>query len=267
VLEAFEAEGADAWYKPGAKARFLGNDHDPEAYEQVFDILDVWFDSGSTHAFVLRDRPDGTEDGIADVYMEGTDQHRGWFHSSLLQACGTIGRAPYRNVVTHGFTLDDKGMKMSKSLGKHRRPAGGRGPVRRGYPAALGGAGRLHRGSADRAGDPERHRRQLPPAAQHDALHAGLAGRISPRPTGWRPSDMPELERWVLHRLAELDGGGARGLPRLRLPGRVPGGVPVRHHGPVGLLFRHPQGRACIATATPSGGARRGRCWISCSTG
>jgi isoleucyl-tRNA synthetase len=77
----------------------------------------VWFDSGSTHAFVLRDRPDGTEDGIADVYMEGTDQHRGWFHSSLLQACGTIGRAPYRNVVTHGFTLDEKGMKMSKSIG------------------------------------------------------------------------------------------------------------------------------------------------------
>ena len=110
-------EGADAWYKPGAKPRFLGNEHDPEAYEQVFDILDVWFDSGSTHAFVLRDRPDGSEDGIADLYLEGTDQHRGWFHSSLLQACGTIGRAPYRGVLTHGFTLDEKGRKMSKSLG------------------------------------------------------------------------------------------------------------------------------------------------------
>src|SRR6056297_243904 len=82
VLEAFETEGADAWYRPGAKERFLGNDHDPDAYEQVFDILDVWFDSGSTHAFVLRDRPDGTEDGIADVYMEGTDQHRGWSRST-----------------------------------------------------------------------------------------------------------------------------------------------------------------------------------------
>ncbi|MCA8883844.1 MAG: class I tRNA ligase family protein, partial [Rhodobacteraceae bacterium] len=117
ILEAFEAEGADAWYADGAKERFLANDHNPDDYDQVFDILDVWFDSGSTHAFVLRDREDGTEDGIADVYMEGTDQHRGWFHSSMLQACGTIGRAPYRNVVTHGFTLDEKGNKMSKSLG------------------------------------------------------------------------------------------------------------------------------------------------------
>ncbi|NNJ67091.1 MAG: isoleucine--tRNA ligase, partial [Boseongicola sp.] len=112
VLEAFEAEGADAWYKPGAKERFLGNDASPEEYDQVFDILDVWFDSGSTHAFVLRDREDGSKDGIADLYLEGTDQHRGWFHSSLLQSCGTNGRAPYRGVLTHGFTLDEKGIKM-----------------------------------------------------------------------------------------------------------------------------------------------------------
>ncbi|MCI5097704.1 MAG: isoleucine--tRNA ligase, partial [Rhodobacteraceae bacterium] len=117
IVEAFDAEGADCWYADGAKERFLGNDYAADEWEQVFDVLDVWFDSGSTHAFVLRDREDGTEDGIADVYMEGTDQHRGWFHSSLLQACGTKGRAPYRNVVTHGFTLDEKGMKMSKSLG------------------------------------------------------------------------------------------------------------------------------------------------------
>jgi len=117
ILEAFEVEGADAWYKDGAKERFLSGIVDPDDYTQVMDILDVWFDSGSTHAFTLRDREDGTEDGIADVYMEGTDQHRGWFHSSLLQSVGTTGRAPYRNVVTHGFTLDEKGMKMSKSIG------------------------------------------------------------------------------------------------------------------------------------------------------
>ncbi|MFN6978236.1 MAG: isoleucine--tRNA ligase, partial [Gemmobacter sp.] len=117
IIAAFEAEGADCWYLPGAKERFLGGIVNPEDYEQVFDILDVWFDSGSTHAFVLRDRPDGTADGIADLYLEGTDQHRGWFHSSMLQACGTKGRAPYRGVLTHGFTLDEKGMKMSKSLG------------------------------------------------------------------------------------------------------------------------------------------------------
>ena len=92
-----------AWYKPGAKERFLGNDYDPNEWDKVDDILDVWFDSGSTHAFVLRDREDGSDDGLADLYLEGTDQHRGWFHSSMLQACGTIGRAPYRGVLTHGF--------------------------------------------------------------------------------------------------------------------------------------------------------------------
>ncbi|MDG1101798.1 MAG: isoleucine--tRNA ligase [Ascidiaceihabitans sp.] len=117
IVAAFEVEGADAWYEGGAKERFLGGIVNPDEYDQVFDILDVWFDSGSTHAFVLRDREDGSEDGIADVYLEGTDQHRGWFHSSLLQSVGTTGRAPYRNVVTHGFTLDEKGMKMSKSIG------------------------------------------------------------------------------------------------------------------------------------------------------
>ena len=117
IVAAFEVEGADAWYEEGAKERFLGGIVNPDEYDQVFDILDVWFDSGSTHAFVLRDREDGSEDGIADVYLEGTDQHRGWFHSSLLQSVGTTGRAPYRNVVTHGFTLDEKGMKMSKSIG------------------------------------------------------------------------------------------------------------------------------------------------------
>lgn len=122
VVAAFEAEGADCWYMDGAKERFLGDDHNPDDYEQVFDILDVWFDSGSTHAFVLRDREDGSEDGIADLYLEGTDQHRGWFHSSMLQSCGTQGRAPYRGVLTHGFTLDEKGMKMSKSLGNTIAP-------------------------------------------------------------------------------------------------------------------------------------------------
>ncbi|MFN0114359.1 MAG: isoleucine--tRNA ligase, partial [Paracoccaceae bacterium] len=117
IVEAFENEGADAWYVAGFKDRILNGLHNPQDYEQTFDILDVWFDSGSTHAFVLRDRADGSEDGLADLYLEGTDQHRGWFHSSMLQACGTIGRAPYRGVLTHGFTLDEKGMKMSKSLG------------------------------------------------------------------------------------------------------------------------------------------------------
>lgn len=115
ILEAFEKEGADAWFADGAKERFLGNDHDPVRWQQVMDILDVWFDSGSTHTFTLEDRPDLK--WPADVYLEGSDQHRGWFHSSLLESCATRGRAPYNAVVTHGFTMDEKGEKMSKSKG------------------------------------------------------------------------------------------------------------------------------------------------------
>ncbi|WP_420820770.1 isoleucine--tRNA ligase [Rhizobium tubonense] len=115
ILEAFEKEGADAWFAEGAKQRFLGNDHDHAKWKQVMDILDVWFDSGSTHTFTLEDRPDLK--WPADVYLEGSDQHRGWFHSSLLESCATRGRAPYNAVVTHGFTMDEKGEKMSKSKG------------------------------------------------------------------------------------------------------------------------------------------------------
>ena len=114
ITEAFEKEGADAWFAEGAKERFLGN-HDASKWTMVKDILDVWFDSGSTHTFTLEDRPDLK--WPADVYLEGSDQHRGWFHSSLLESCGTRGRAPYDTVVTHGFTMDEEGRKMSKSLG------------------------------------------------------------------------------------------------------------------------------------------------------
>ncbi|TPK93991.1 MULTISPECIES: isoleucine--tRNA ligase [unclassified Mesorhizobium] len=114
IMDAFEKEGADAWFAEGAKTRFLGN-HDASKWHQVMDILDVWFDSGSTHVFTLEDRPDLK--WPADVYLEGSDQHRGWFHSSLLESCGTRGRAPYDTVITHGFTMDEEGRKMSKSLG------------------------------------------------------------------------------------------------------------------------------------------------------
>ncbi|HEV7417547.1 MAG TPA: isoleucine--tRNA ligase, partial [Tianweitania sediminis] len=114
ILEAFEAEGADAWFAEGARERFLGSRAN-EPWTMVRDILDVWFDSGSTHTFTLEDRPDMK--WPADVYLEGSDQHRGWFHSSLLESCGTRGRAPYDAVITHGFTMDEDGRKMSKSLG------------------------------------------------------------------------------------------------------------------------------------------------------
>jgi len=114
IVDAFETDGADVWFADGARARFLG-ERAGEPWEMVRDILDVWFDSGSAHTFTLEDRPDLK--WPADVYLEGSDQHRGWFHSSMLESCGTRGRAPYDAVVTHGFTLDEHGKKMSKSLG------------------------------------------------------------------------------------------------------------------------------------------------------
>lgn len=120
ILEAFEVEGADAWFADGAKERFLEGVADLDRWHQVRDILDVWFDSGSTHTFTLEDRPDLK--WPADVYLEGSDQHRGWFHSSLLESCATRGRAPYNAVITHGFTMAEDGRKMSKSIGNTIAP-------------------------------------------------------------------------------------------------------------------------------------------------
>jgi isoleucyl-tRNA synthetase len=111
------SEGSDAWFARPAQD-FLGAHYKAEDFDQVFDVVDVWFESGSTHSFVMEDREDGPEKGQqADLYLEGSDQHRGWFHSSLLESCGSRGRAPYKGVLTHGFVLDEKGYKMSKSLG------------------------------------------------------------------------------------------------------------------------------------------------------
>ena len=204
IAEAFETEGADAWYQEGAKARFLGNEYDPEEWEQVFDILDVWFDSGSTHAFVLRDREDGAEDGIADLYLEGTDQHRGWFHSSMLQACGTKGRAPYRAVLTHGFTLDEKGNKMSKSLGNTVAPE----DVTKQYGADIL---RLWVAQSDYTADLRIGQEILKGVADSYRRLRNtmrfMLGALSTFEESDRvaPADMPELERYILHRLAELD--------------------------------------------------------------
>ena len=204
VVAAFEARGADAWYVAGFKEEVLGGLHDPDQYEQVFDILDVWFDSGSTHAFVLRDRADGAADGIADLYLEGTDQHRGWFHSSLLQACGTKGRAPYRGVLTHGFTLDEKGMKMSKSLGNTTAPQEVIGEygadILRLWVAQSDYTIDLRIGKEILKGVADSYRRLRNTMRYMLGALAGFseAERVE-------PAQMPELERWVLHRLAELD--------------------------------------------------------------
>jgi len=202
IVEAFETEGADAWFRDDAKARFLGNDHDHDAWEKVTDILDVWFDSGSTHAFALRDRADGL--WPASVYLEGTDQHRGWFQSSLLQACGTRGRAPYEAVVTHGFTLDENGMKMSKSLGNTVAPQ----DVIAQYGADIL---RLWVAQADFTADqrigPEILKGTADSYRRLRNTMRFLLGALDGFAEAERlaPEEMPELERWVLHRLAELD--------------------------------------------------------------
>jgi isoleucyl-tRNA synthetase len=210
IKAAFEAEGADVWYVQGFKEKILSGIVDPSQYEQVFDVLDVWFDSGSTHAFVLRDREDGSEDGIADLYLEGTDQHRGWFHSSMLQACGTKGRAPYRGVLTHGFTLDEKGMKMSKSLGNTVAPQ----EVIKEYGADIL---RLWVAQSDYTTDLRIGKEILKGTADSYRRLRNtmrfLLGNLSDFSDAEKvaPADMPELERWVLHRLAELDAEVRKG--------------------------------------------------------
>ena len=121
IIAAVEQEGVDAW-EEARKAEYLGPDHNPDDYEMVTDILDVWFDSGCTHAFVLESGRWPDLQWPANLYLEGSDQHRGWFQSSLLQSSATRGRAPYDQVLTHGFTMDAKGKKMSKSLGNTISP-------------------------------------------------------------------------------------------------------------------------------------------------
>ena len=204
IVAAFEAEGADAWYQDGAKERFLGGLVDVDAYHQVMDILDVWFDSGSTHAFTLRDRADGSADGMADLYLEGTDQHRGWFHSSLLQACGTMGHAPYRGVLTHGFTLDAKGMKMSKSIGNTIVPE----KIVQQYGADIL---RLWVAQTDYTNDQRIGDEILKGTSDsyrrlRNTLRFML-GSLADFTEADRVAvaDMPELEQVILHRLAELD--------------------------------------------------------------
>jgi isoleucyl-tRNA synthetase len=201
IADAFEREGADAWYTTDPKA-FLGPGRDPADYEQVTDIADVWFDSGSTHAFVLEKRPDLA--WPASLYLEGSDQHRGWFHSSLLESCGTRGRAPYEAVLTHGFTLDEQGRKMSKSLGNVISPQD---------VVAKSGADilRLWVVSTDYTEDqrigPEILKHQVDAYRRLRNTLRYLLGNLAGFGEAERlaPEAMPELERWVLDRLAELD--------------------------------------------------------------
>ncbi len=201
IVEAFQREGADAWFDDNAKQRFLGEDHDHARWQKVTDILDVWFDSGSTHTFTLEDRPDLK--WPADVYLEGSDQHRGWFHSSLLESCGTRGRAPYDTVVTHGFTMDEEGRKMSKSLGNTVVP---QDVIKQSGADIL----RLWVATTDYWEDQRLGKTIL--QTNIDAYRKlrntirWMLGTLAHDDGANVPlPEMPELERLMLHRLSELD--------------------------------------------------------------
>jgi isoleucyl-tRNA synthetase len=206
IIAAIEAEGADAWFTRDAR-EFLGN-HDAQRFEKVEDILDVWFDSGSTHAFVLEGRADAR--WPADLYLEGSDQHRGWFQSSLLESCGTRGRAPYRQVLTHGFTVTESGEKMSKSLGNAVEPED---VIRKSGAEIL----RLWAALVDYTED-----QRIGPTILQTTVDAyrklrntlryllgALAGFSGAESVTL--DDMPPLERFILHRLYELDRQVRRG--------------------------------------------------------
>ncbi|MHA7884140.1 isoleucine--tRNA ligase, partial [Nitratireductor rhodophyticola] len=199
ILDAFEAEGADAWFAEGARERFLG-ERAGEPWQQVMDILDVWFDSGSTHTFTLEDRPDMK--WPADVYLEGSDQHRGWFHSSLLESCATRGRAPYDTVITHGFTMAEDGRKMSKSLGNQTFPQDimnqSGADILRLWVATTDYWEDQRLGKAIIQTNVDAYRKLRNTIRWMLGTLAHDTGETVPL------AEMPELERLMLHRLAEL---------------------------------------------------------------
>ena len=210
IAQVFEQEGADAWYADGAAARFLLPEHDLAQWRKVDDILDVWFDSGSTHAFTLETRDDlkvrprreGGPDTV--MYLEGSDQHRGWFQSSLLESCGTRGVAPFDVVLTHGFVLDQDGHKMSKSLGNVTAP---QDVIKQSGADIL----RMWVCASDYADDlrigPEILKTTIDTYRKLRNTVRWMLGSLAHLREDDRVAfaDMPELERLMLHRLFELD--------------------------------------------------------------
>jgi isoleucyl-tRNA synthetase len=207
IAKSFDHDGADAWYSRPAQ-EFLGSGYKAEDFQQIFDVVDVWFESGSTHAFCL-DQNNGSSEWPnlqtpADLYCEGSDQHRGWFQSSLMEACGTLGHAPFKNVLTNGFTLDEQGRKMSKSLGNVVAPQEvtekmGADILRlwvmsTDYMQDMRAGAEIFKQTSDLY---RRFRNTL----------RYLLGAID----GFTPAEqvsyveLPELERWTLHRMAEVD--------------------------------------------------------------
>jgi len=201
VADAFESEGGDAWFSSPAE-RWLGNDYAAADYNQIQDVVEVWFDSGSTHAYVLETRPELK--WPADLYLEGTDQHRGWFHTSLLESCGTRGRAPFEAVLTHGFTLTEQGHKMSKSAGTGVDPAD---IIKESGADIL----RLWVTSTDYVEDqrigPDILKFQIDAYRRLRNTLRYLLGALQGFSAAERLEhrEMPELERLIRHRLWELD--------------------------------------------------------------
>jgi len=201
IAAAVDQEGGDAWITSPPE-RFLGNAYNAEEWTQVQDIVEVWFDSGCTHAFVLEQRPDLK--WPADLYLEGSDQHRGWFHTSLLESCGTRGRAPFDAVLTHGFVLDEKARKMSKSLGNVVAPQDvtnqSGADILRLWVVASDYSQDLSIGPniLKQMGDLYRRLRNTLRYLLGNLSGFSEAERVEAK-------DMPELERWVLHRLWQLD--------------------------------------------------------------
>ena len=265
IAEAFEQEGADAWYQAGARERFLGSRAN-EDWKKVDDICDVWFDSGSTHAFVLEDpehfpalagikrKHDGGPDAV--MYLEGSDQHRGWFHSSLLESCGTRGRAPFDVVLTHGFVLDEQGRKMSKSLGNVTAPQDvmkqSGADILRMWVCASDYADDLRIGPEILKTTVETYRklRNTIRWMLGSLAHFHEDDRVA-------PETMPELERLMLHRLAELDELVRKAYAEFDYK-RIFAALSAFHdHRPVGVLFRRPQGRAVLRSDLVARRARR----------
>ncbi|MGI8706019.1 MAG: isoleucine--tRNA ligase [Sphingomicrobium sp.] len=205
IVDAIREQGVDAWDQENA-ARFLGEGRDPDDYEMVGDILDVWFDSGCTHVFTLESGKWPDQRWPADLYLEGSDQHRGWFQSSLLESCGTRGRAPFNAVLTHGFTMDPKGMKMSKSLGNTINPLDlmkeSGADILRLWALSVDFT-EDHRIGKEILGGVADQYRKLRNTFRY--LLGALAGFAEDERVG-DIAAMPELERYMLHLASRLDG-------------------------------------------------------------
>ena len=202
IVEAFRAGGADAWFAAD-HARLLGPDYDLADYEVVNDILDVWFDSGSTHSFVVEGRYGAG--ARADLYIAGSAQPRGWFQSSLLESCGTRGQAPYKAVLTHGFALDGTGKKMSKSLGNVVDPlkimSESGADILRGWVASTDYFDDVRIGKEVLAGASDAYRK----LRNTVRYMLGALSDYDEETEAVSYAEMPELERYMLHRLAQLD--------------------------------------------------------------